>query len=140
MKISFCCLFSDRSNQRAHDLTIVRQVRRLLKESTMDSDSLKTDIRQQFKRLLSLESQSDIFDLLFHTDYLQVETLDLFINEIRSELEKIEHLHNPQEVLHLDEYCQHASNLLNIYRSIEKYRIENLVFSEETENFFSKEV
>lgn len=119
---------------------VVRQVRRLLKESTDDTDSLKTDIRQQRKRLLSLDSQSEILDILFHTDYLNLNTLRMFIDETLADLEKTAHHHNPQECVHLQDFCHNALSLLNIYTVIEQYRTDNFSCLCKKEGLFSKEV
>ncbi len=133
-------LFSDRNNQRAHDIMIVRQVRRLLKDATDDNDTLKNDIRQQIKGLISLDSQSEILDLLFHTDYLNLNTIRMFIDEILIDLEKNSHHHNPQESIHLQDFCNNAIHLLEIYNLIEQYRMDHLEFEYKNEDLFSKEV
>ncbi|CAF4426903.1 unnamed protein product, partial [Rotaria sp. Silwood2] len=138
-QIPFHLILSDRNNQRAHDLTVVRQVRRLLKESNDDNDSLKNDIHQQRKRLISLDSQSEILDLLFHTDYLNLDTIRMFIDEVLIDLEKTSHHHNPQECIHLQDFCNNALNLLNIYTVIEQYRTDNLSLLFKNEDLFSKE-
>jgi hypothetical protein len=119
---------------------IVRQVRRLLKDATDDNDTLKSDIRQQIKRLLSLDSHSEILALLFHTDYLDLTTIQMFIDEILADLEKNSHHHNPQESVHLQEFCNNAINLLQIYTTIENYRTNHLTFFFENQDLFSKEV
>ena len=132
--------FSDRNNQRAHDILIVRQARRLLRDGTDDSDSLRTDVRQQLKRLISLDSQSEILELLFDTDYLKLETIETFIEEILQESHKTSHLHNPQEIVHLQEFCNNALHLLRIYRVIEQYRSDRLMSSDTSDDLFFKEV
>ncbi len=132
--------FSDRNNQRAHDVMIVRQVRRLLKDATDDTDSLKNDIHQQLKRLISLESQSEILDLLFHTDYLHLNTIRMFMDEIVVELEKNSHHHNPQEIIHLQDFCHNALNFLNIYTMIKQYQTDHLSSLCKNDKLFSKEV
>jgi hypothetical protein len=114
--------FSDRNNQRAHDILIVRQARRLLRDGTDDSDSLRADVRQQLKRLISLDSQSEILELLFDTDYLKLETIETFIEEILEESNKTSHLHNPQEILHLQEFCNNALHRLRICQSLRTER------------------
>jgi hypothetical protein len=119
---------------------IVRQVRRLLKDAINDNDTLKNDIHQQIKRLISLDSQSEILDLLFHTDYLHLNTIRMFIEEILIDLEKNAHHHNPQETNHLQEFCNNAINLLEIYTIIEQNRHEHLLSVSKTEDLFSKEV
>jgi len=119
---------------------IVRQVRRLLKDGTDDNDTLKNDIHQQMKGLISLDSQSEILDLLFHTDYLHLNTIQMFIEEILADLEKNPHHHNPQESIHLQEFCNNAMNLLEIYKTIEQNRNEHLSLISKTEDLFSKEV
>jgi len=133
-------LFSDRNNQRAHDIMIVRQVRRLLKDAIDDNDTLKNDIRQQIKGLISLDSQSEILDLLFHTDYLNLNTIRMFIDEILIDLEKNSHHHNPQEIIHLQDFCNNSINLLEIYNLIEQYRTDHLEFEYKNEDLVSKEV
>ncbi|CAF3032410.1 unnamed protein product [Rotaria socialis] len=138
-EIPFHLILSDRNNQRAHDLMVVRQVRRLLKDSSDDNDSLKTDIHQQRKRLLSLDSQSEILDILFHTDYLNLNTLRMFIDESLVDLEKTGHHRNPQECVHLQDFCDNALNLLNIYTAIEQCRTDNLSYLHKGEDLFSKE-
>lgn len=138
--IPFHLILSDRNNQRAHDLMLVRQVRRLLRDASNDHDGLRNDLRQQFKRLLSLESHADIFDLLFRTDYLRLETIDSFIHETLADLEKNGHQYNPQEVVHLQDFCHNALNSLNIYRTIEQYRKEQLFSATKNDQLFSKEV
>ncbi|CAF1040067.1 unnamed protein product [Rotaria sordida] len=138
-QIPFHLILSDRNNQRAHNLMVVRQVRRLLKESTDDNDSLKNDIHQQIKRLISLDSQSEILDLLFHTDYLNLNTIRMFIDEILKDLEKTSHHHNPQDCIHLQDFCNNALNLLNIYTCIEQYRTDHLSLLFKNEVLFSKE-
>ena len=119
---------------------IVRQVRRLLKDATDDNDALKTDIHQQIKRLVSLDSHSEILDLLFHTDYLELNTIRMFIEEISADLEKNAHHHNPQEIIHLQDFCHNAIHLLEIYTNIEQNRNENLSSVSKSEGLFSKEV
>jgi hypothetical protein len=119
---------------------IVRQVRRLLKDGTDDNDTLKNDIHQQMKGLISLDSQSEILDLLFHTDYLHLNTIQMFIEETLADLEKNPHHHNPQESIHLQEFCNNAMNLLEIYKTIEQNRDEHLSLISKTEDLFSKEV
>jgi hypothetical protein len=138
----FLCLFlfSDRNNQRAHDMMIVRQIRRLLKDASDDNDTLKNDIRQNLKRLLLLDSQSEILDLLFHTDYLNLNTIRMFIEEILEDLEKNSHHHNPQESIHLQDFCKNSLNLLEIYTLIEQYRNEHLALLYKNQDLFSKEV
>lgn len=132
--------FSDRNNQRAHDVQIVRQVRRLLKDANEDNDTLKNDIRQQIKRLASMESQSEILGLLFHTDYLDFKTIRMFIEETSADLEKTAHYHNPQESVHLQDFCQNSINLLNIYTAIEQIRAEHAPSISENNSLFTKEV
>ena len=119
---------------------IVRQVRRLLKDATDDSNTLKNDIRQQIKRLASLESQSEILTLLFHTDYLDLTTIRTFIEETLAELEKNAHYHNPQESIHLQDFCHNSINLLDIYMTIEQNRAEHSELMSENNSLFSKEV
>lgn len=119
---------------------IVRLVRRLLKESNDDNDTLKNDIQQHIKRLLSIDSHSSILDLLFHTDYLSLNTIRMFIEEILNSLEKNSQHHNPQEVIHLQDYCNNALNLLDIYTLIEQNQIEHLEFLDKDQDLFSKEV
>ncbi len=119
---------------------IVRQVRRLLKDATDDNDTLKADIHQQIKRLVSLDSQTEILDLLFHTDYLQLNTIRTFIEEILADLEKNAHHHNPQEIIHLQDFCNNAINLLEIYANIEQNRNEQLSSVSKSEGLISKEV
>lgn len=119
---------------------MVRQVRRVLKDHNRDSEALKNDIRQQLKRLISLESQAEIFDLLFRTDYLQLETIELFLNEMCADLEKTSHLHHPQEVVHLQDFSRNALSLLNIYRTIEQYQKDKTDIAGKQEELFSKEV
>ena len=119
---------------------IVRQVRRLLKEAGEDSESLRSDIRQQLKRLISLECQSEILDLLFHADYLELDTIRAFIDEIMLDADKNAHHHNPQESVHLQDFCQNALILLNIYTVIEQYRTDHQSSISINEKFFSQEV
>ena len=119
---------------------MVRQVRRLLKEHSRDSDALKNDIRQQLKRLVSLESQAEIFDLLFHTAYLQLESIEMFLKEMCAELEKSAHLHHPQEVVHLQDFSRNALALLKIYRALEQYQKEKSALSSKQEELFSEKV
>ncbi|UJR30170.1 hypothetical protein I4U23_017710 [Adineta vaga] len=138
-QIPFHLILSDRNNQRAHDIMIVRQVRRLLKESNDDNESLKTDILQQLKRLISLECQSEILDLVFHADYLDLNTIRMFINEIQIDSEKNSHHHNPQDSTHLQEFCNNALTLLNIYTVIEQYRTDHQLSISINEKLFSKE-
>ncbi|CAF0801180.1 unnamed protein product [Adineta steineri] len=138
-QIPFHLILSDRNNQRAHDIMIVRQVRRLLKDANEDNDSLKNDIHQQIKRLISLESQSEILDLLFHTNYLDLSTIRMFLDEILIETEKNSHHHNPQECTHLQDFCNNALNLLNTYTMIEKYRNDHAEYLSKNEKLFSKE-
>ena len=140
LELTWLILFSDRNNQRAHDVQIVRQVRRLLKDANEDNDTLKNDIRQQFKRLASLESQSEILGLLFHTDYMDLKTIRMFIEETSADLEKSAHYHNPQESVHLQDFCQNSINLLNIYTAIEQIRAEHSSSISENNQLFSKEV
>lgn len=121
-------------------MMIVRQVRRLLKDSSNDNDSLRTEIHQFIKRLLSLDSHSDILDLLFHTDYLNLHTIRMFIDEILMETEKNTHHHNPQECIHLQEFCNNALNLLNIYTIVEQYRTDHVSSEFKNEDLFSKTV
>ncbi|CAF1203976.1 unnamed protein product [Adineta ricciae] len=138
-QIPFHLILSDRNNQRAHDIMIVRQIRRLLKDANVDNESLRNDISQQLKRLISLECQSEILDLLFHADYLDLVTIRRFIEEILSDLEKNSHHHNPQDCVHLQEFCNNASTLLNIYTVIEQYRTDHQASISINEKFFFKE-
>ena len=119
---------------------MVRQVRRVLKDHHRDSDALKNDIRQQLKRLISLESHAEIFDYLFRTDYLQLETIELFLNEMCADLEKTSHLHHPQEVVHLQDFARNALSLLHIYRTIEEYQKDKTDMANRQEELFSKQV
>ena len=119
---------------------IARQVRRLLKDANEDTDQLKNEIRQQIKRLISLDSQSEILNLLFHTEYLNLNTIRMFIDEILIELDKNSHHHNPQETIHVQDFCHNALNLLNIYTITEKYRTDHLFSLSQNEDLFSKEV
>ncbi|CAF4447524.1 unnamed protein product, partial [Adineta steineri] len=93
----------------------------------------------QIKRLISLESQSEILDLLFHTNYLDLSTIRMFLDEILIETEKNAHHHNPQECTHLQDFCNNALNLLNIYTMIEKYRNDHAEYLSKNEKLFSKE-
>jgi hypothetical protein len=119
---------------------IVRQVRRLLKDASEDNDSLKSEIRKQIKQLISFDSQSEILTLLFHTDYLHLQTIRMFIDEILVELDKNSHHHNPQETAHLQDFCNNALSLLNIYTVTEKYRTDHLSSLHKNEDLFSKQV
>lgn len=119
---------------------IVRLVRRILKDANEDNDALKHDIQQHIKRLQSLDSHSSILDLLFHTDYLSLDTIRMFIEEILSDLEKNSYRHSPQEIIHLQEFCNNALHLLEIYTLIEQYQTEHLALLDKNQDLFSKEV
>lgn len=101
---------------------------------------MKNEIRQQIKRLASLESHSEILTLLFHTDYLDLPTLRMFIEETLTDLEKNAHYHNPQESIHLQDFCNNSINLLDIYMAIEQIRTEHSPSMTENTLLFSKEV
>ena len=131
--------FSDRNNQRAHDLMIVKQIRRLLKETNEDTEQLQTDIRQQIKRLISFECYIEILELLFRCDFLNLSTMKLFIEEILVDVEKNAHHHNPQESTQIQDFCQNALNLLEIYTNIEQIRNEHSNMLSKNEKLFSKE-
>jgi hypothetical protein len=64
----------------------------------------------------------------------------MFMDEIVVELEKNSHHHNPQEIIHLQDFCHNALNFLNIYTMIKQYQTDHLSSLCKNDKLFSKEV
>ncbi|CAF1269813.1 unnamed protein product [Didymodactylos carnosus] len=142
LQLPFHLILSDRSNQRAHDLMIFRQLRRLLRQSTSDTDQFKNDYRILIKRLIAFEMILEALNLLFQTDYVNLLTMRLFLQETKDYLNlNMDTLLKNDELISLYDYCEMSLRLFDIYSIIDEYRkmISTVVHSNETHEMFGKD-
>ncbi|CAF0721618.1 unnamed protein product [Didymodactylos carnosus] len=143
LQVPFHLILSDRSNQRAHDVMILRQLRRLLKESTSDTDQFKNDYRLLIKRLISFEMKREALDVLFQSDYVNLLTMRLFLQETEDYLNSnMDTLLHDNELINLYDYCKICLRLSDIYSAVNEYikTISTVIKkTNETNEMFSKE-